>query len=86
MIGAQRAAAAAQGLDPDSGSASELTTETHQLGELDTLTLQNNAAREAFGYKVEAAQHKEVGRQSRRAGRSGALTTLLTGAASAWGS
>jgi len=86
MVGSGRAAAAAQGIDPDSGSALDLTSEARTIGELDEITLMNNAARESWGYKVEAAGHRESGRQAAQAGRTGAISTLLTGGAQAWGS
>jgi hypothetical protein len=54
MLGQQRVAAAANGGDVNEGSNSVLQEDTAMLGELDALTLDNNAAREAYGYKVQA--------------------------------
>ena len=39
------------------------------LGELDAMTIRNNAAREAWGYKVQAADIRERARITRREGR-----------------
>lgn len=88
LVGSQRASAAAQGLDVSSGDARALTEETAALGELDALTIRNNARREAWGYRVEASglrQRAELtrrgGRNAAAAGRSQMGTTLLTGGA-----
>ncbi len=53
--GAQRAALAAQGIRVDVGSALDIQLETEDIGELDALTIRNNALREAFGFKAGAA-------------------------------
>ena len=56
MIGTQRTAMAANGGLVDEGTNAVLQQDTAQLGELDALTIQNNAAREAYGLKVQAMQ------------------------------
>lgn len=55
LVGKQRVALAAQGIDVDSGSAGEIQDQTRAIGALDQLTIRNNAAREAWGYKVQAS-------------------------------
>lgn len=55
LIGAQRATAAAHGVDVNSGSAVDVQSDAATLGELDALTIRNNAAREAYNYKVAGA-------------------------------
>jgi len=52
-IGTQTAALAAQGTDL-SGSPTDILGDTARAGEQDALTVRNNAAREAWGYKVQA--------------------------------
>lgn len=87
LVGSQRAASAAQGIDIDSGSALDIQLESVGIGELDALTIRNNAAREAWGYKVEAADLRNRGALAQYAGRNAAASyrnqswsTLLTGA------
>ena len=50
IIGAQRAKYAASGAEL-SGTPVDVLADTAQLGELDALTIENNAAREAYGYR-----------------------------------
>lgn len=53
IIGAQRAAYAAHGVDVNVGSPVDVQASTAELGELDALTIRNNAQREAYGYKIQ---------------------------------
>lgn len=53
-IGSQRATQAAQGVNVGYGSAVDVQGDAAFLGELDALTIRTNAAREAWGYKVQA--------------------------------
>lgn len=78
IIGAQRAAYAGQNVDVNEGSASVAQEDTAYLGELDALTIRNNAAREAFGYKVESFNQRSQGTLDRMRGTNQAATTLLT--------
>lgn len=52
LAGRQRAALAASGIDPNSGSALDIQRDTAETGALDALTIRNNAARQAYGYQV----------------------------------
>ncbi len=54
LISSQKTALGASGVDISSGSALDVLSDTAALGELDALTLRNNASREAWGYKVES--------------------------------
>ena len=92
LMGSQRAALAAQGIDIGDGSAGDILDESNALGELDALTIRNNARREAWGYQVQAWDLRTQGRNARDAGkaaRSGARlqagVTLLGGAADIYG-
>lgn len=85
LRGAQRATLAAQGIDVGDGSAADLGLETEQLGELDVLTIANNAQREAFGFKVEAVNYRNQATLARYGARTTAaslrnasISTLLT--------
>lgn len=62
VVGSQRAALAAQGIEVDSGTAVDLQQEAAETGALDVQTIKNNAWRQAFGYKQEAIQSRFQGR------------------------
>lgn len=53
--GSQRAALAANGVVLSEGSALDVLTTTKYLGERDALTVRDNALKEAWGYKNQAA-------------------------------
>lgn len=86
LVGNQRANFAAQGIDVGTGSASEVQRDTKFLGALDYLKIKTNAAREAFGYKVQAANYTSAGQFAYAAGQNEANNTILTGGLSALGS
>jgi len=69
LIGAQRAGFAGQGLDISVGSPVNVTADTAYLGELDALTVRANAAREAWGYQVEAADRRMAAGIARKGGQ-----------------
>lgn len=91
-IGSQRAALAAGGVDLGSGSAADVQADTARMGELDALMIRNNAARQAWGYGVEATQDRSKAQYARQGGktaaaglRNAAAGTLLTTGASLYG-
>lgn len=93
LLGTERTAAAASGVDATVGSAADVLRDTKYLGALDEQTIMNNARREAWGFEVEAMNATASGRLTRRAGRNaraagniGAANSLLTGAAQMIGS
>lgn len=66
MIGRQRASIAAGNIDVGFGSAVDVQADAAFLGELDALTIKTNAAREAWGFKVQSEdlrRHAEIARQ-----------------------
>lgn len=77
--GSQRAALAAQGVSVDTGSAAAVQNETDTMSGMDALTVQNNAFREAWGYRSEASNERFRGRMERLKSRNEARMTLLTG-------
>lgn len=80
IIGSQRARLAAQGIDIESGSALDVQVSTATVGEYDAITIENNAAREAWGYRNQVSDFQlraDIAEQTGRADRTG---TLLTGA------
>lgn len=77
LIGSQRARLAAQGIEIDSGSALEVQEDTAALGEMDALMIRNNAAREAWGYRTQAADYRNQGTIAKAQGTSQAIGTIL---------
>src|SRR5262245_14171461 len=69
IIGTQRAGFASQGVDVGTGSALDVQADAAYLGELDALTIRNNAAREAHGYQVEAERARRRGQYARLTGQ-----------------
>lgn len=82
MVGSQRATLAANGVDLGSGTALDLIGETAEFGEADALTIRYNAAREAWGYGVNANNYRTDGAVARTNGKNQAKGTYLTTAAS----
>lgn len=87
LAGSQRAALAASGVNIDSGSAADVVENDQQIGELDALTIRNNARREAWGYGVQSSDlRQQAGMVRAGAGNTAAalrrqgISTLLSGA------
>lgn len=78
LVGAQRAGFAGQGVVVDQDTAGDLVDESEYLGELDALTIRNNAARDAWGLQTQAQDTRLRGRMARWAGYSAAGGTLAT--------
>lgn len=79
LRGSQRAALAASGVDVGTGSAADIQAETEDIGELEAITIKNNAMREAFGFETRATTERLKGELAFSAGTSRATETLLTG-------
>jgi hypothetical protein len=78
-VGAQRAAIAAQGVNANTGSAAAVQSSQEAVGALTEATIRNNAWREAWGYKVEAANDTAQSKFTKAAADSAVRNTLLTG-------
>lgn len=78
LVGSQRAALGAQGIDVNRDSALDVQADTMAMGELDALTIRNNAVREAWGYEVQAANYGNQAILAGRAGRTAFEGSLLT--------
>lgn len=90
IIGRQKAAMAANGVDVSFGSPLDTLVDTATLGEVDALTIRSNSYREAYDYKVEGSNQRAKAQLDRMnaksaetAGYLGAAGTLLTGTSSA---
>lgn len=77
LIGAQRATMAAQGQDLEDGSAADVQADAAYLGELDAITISNNAAREAWGYRVAGQNERVKGQIGYAEGMNRAVGTVL---------
>lgn len=81
MAGAQRADFAARGIDLQSGVVQDIVDETYTFGEADALTIRFNAANDAWGYRQQAANHRNEGRGAKFQGKQAVRNTYLTTAA-----
>lgn len=84
LVGRQRALVGASGADLGSGSALDIVEDSYAMGELDVLTIRNNAAREAYGYEVRGQSLMFDEQQARLAQNWGTGANLLGGAASVY--
>lgn len=78
VIGAQRAGAAASGVDVGSGSAAAGQAETRQFGDLDMMQITNNAWRQAWGLRAQATQERLTTLYGEKAADTAANQTILT--------
>lgn len=89
LIGRQRAVYAAGNLDVNSGSPLDIQSDTAQIGRLDSLTIRNNAAREAYGYQANANLDTASAENYQTAGDTALLGSLIgagTSVGSKWSS
>lgn len=77
-IARQRVAAGAGGVAAE-GSVLDVMADTRLMAELDALTTANNAAREAWGYEMQAYNYERAGEAAVTRGDSEAAGHLLTG-------
>ena len=81
LIGSQRVAMAAQGIDIESGSAMEVQEDTASQSAMDVMTIRNNAWREAWGYKVQASDYRFKGQLAKFSGEFGVLQAQMDASA-----
>lgn len=88
-VGAQKTAQAANGLDVNSGTNVNVRQSTEEIGRLDTLTLMNNAMKQAGGFTAQGlnfAAESQLdlmkAKTSETTGDIGVATSLLGGASS----
>lgn len=79
MIGTQRAAMAGNGGVVDEGSNALLQQDVAQYGELDAMIISNNAAREAYGYEVQATGNLANASTLKKNAKTGMMSSLLGG-------
>jgi len=85
LIGAQRAALAAQGIFVDSGSGLDAQVEAGRIGAEDAATIRINAFREALGFKSQAINSRFEGEIAKISGEQDSRNTLLSGGLRATG-
>jgi hypothetical protein len=79
IIGSQRAAMGAQGIDLESGSALDIQKETASLGAEEAMIIKNNSWMEAWGYRVAENDLYGQAKYARITGKNTARNTILTG-------
>lgn len=82
VIGQQRTSLATQGVDVNQGSSLDIQADAAYLGELDALTVRNNAVKEAYGYTVQAGDLRQRGKYAKQEGQMEALNTIIGGGSS----
>lgn len=88
LKGQQLNAFAKNGVETDSGSALDVLSDTAMIGELEALTIRNNAEREAYGHKLQGMNYSASSENNRTAAataKSSANTAALTSALSTAG-
>lgn len=85
QIGEQKAAQGASGVDVNSGSAVDVRVASDILGMTDALTIKSNAAKQAYGFLTQQTSLLAEAQQDRTAGKIGAFSSLISGAASVTG-
>jgi hypothetical protein len=75
----QTVALASSGVDTQAGSSVTTAETTGGLSALDALMARNNAAREAWGYKVQASQYRRQAAITRATGQAQAVGSVLGG-------
>jgi hypothetical protein len=81
MVASQRAGFAGNGVDVGFGSAVDVQADAAYLGEIDALQIRSNAAREAWGYKVQAEDFRRRGVIQRKEGKNARLAGKIAGSA-----
>lgn len=79
MQGSQKAALAAQGISISDGTAFDILSETAEFGEIDAMTIKNNAYKEAFGLKSQAIDYRTQGKFAKLQAQGESFRTLITG-------
>jgi len=78
ILGQQRAAQAATG-QLGSGSSESVISETSYLGEIDAITIENNAWRQAWGFTQEANEQRTGARITEIGAKGAARNSLIVG-------
>ena len=82
-VGKIKSAFGASGVDPNSGSAADVSAAASSAGMTDAQTIRSDAARQAWGYTTQSTNFDNQAAVDTAGGTFGALTSLLSGASSA---
>lgn len=85
MLGRQKAAIAASGIDMDVGTPVDVLGDTALFGEADRKAIELDAARRAWGFQGEATNYRNQGTQAAWQGKAAGSATILKGIGSAIG-
>lgn len=77
LLGKEKASIAANGIDMDFGSASDILGETALLGGAERSEIELDAARKAWGLQGEATNFRNEGAQAAWGGKVGSQSTIL---------
>ena len=77
VIGVQRAALAGKGVEVDSGSALDLTTDTAGTGAFELAQLEANSEREAYEFRTRGSNAAAAGERARLRARNLAVGTAI---------
>lgn len=77
ILGAQRAALAANGVEVDFGSAADLQADTKRIGQEDAATIRENTIREQRGFEISAANNLNEAAAGRASARSKLVETAF---------
>lgn len=80
-VAENKVALAGAGVDIQSGTALDILADTRAQSTLDVETIRNNAAREAWGHKTQAAQYDYARRNAQYQSKLGVLGSFLGTAA-----
>lgn len=80
VLGQAEAAQSASGLDAETGSAVKVRRSTATVGELDALTIRDNAARRAYGYRAEGVNFEAQAGLYNMQAKSDMMSGILSGA------
>lgn len=79
LIAEQNTAYANSGVDPTVGTAAQVQASTRATGEMDARTLENNATREAWGFRTYGDQYRQQAQLDVQRGNNHQAATLLGG-------
>jgi hypothetical protein len=84
LLGSQRTAGAAQGIDTTQGSLAQITAQTEAFGAEDIAMIRENAMREAYGLRQGARNQAQNLRANANTAFAGAFGTVLNAGANSW--
>lgn len=80
LVGAQKVGYANSGVDSTVGTPADVAGQTRMMSELDAKTMENNAAREAWGFRRHGLQYGQQAALEAAKGSARQTATFLTGA------